>query len=220
VCGSRGISVVKNTEALISARKDPRINDFPVKKTDPDSDYRVLFLFEKKGKAVFLSHLNLVNVFQMAFRRAGIDVAYSAGFNPSPLLGFASPLALGIAGENEAATIDLYLEAADTFDSEAFIKTLNAALPEGVTVHDALRVTIRAGVKKRAPASLFWGSVYEFDGRQFTVPFKEEKAFKGKIAAEYGSLWGLTRMRPLAFSPTTQATRMDYRDVYRALYVE
>jgi radical SAM-linked protein len=222
VCGSGGISVIKNAETLIPARKDEARVDkgFPAKKAGSDCA-RILFQFAKKGKAVFLSHLNLVNVFQMAFRRAGIDVAFSAGFNPLPLLDFASPLPLGIAGENEAATIDVCPEdAADVFDGEAFIKALNAALPEGVAVRDALRVTIRAGVKKYAPASLFWGSAYEFDGRQFTVPFKEEKTFKGKIAAWRGSLWGLTRTRPLAFSPKTQAARMDYRDVYRALYVQ
>jgi uncharacterized protein (DUF2344 family) len=229
VCGSgETLTVVKNTETfpLIAPQEaPPRVP--PGKKADQDV-IRVLFLFEKKGKAVFLSHLNLVNVFQMAFRRAKIEVAFSAGFNPAPLLDFASPLPLGVAGENEAATIDLApgMAAPPAFDSAAFVKNLNAALPQDIAVRDAMRVTIAAGVKKYSVAALFWGSVYTLDGGNsgeftdpFTVPFKEEKAFKARITAERGSLWGLTRVHPLAFNPKTQTTRRDYRDVYRELYL-
>jgi hypothetical protein len=213
-----GISVVRNGETLCLAQNEPETLDLSVKKADPDV-VRILFLFEKKGKAVFLSHLNLVNVFQMAFRRAGVPVLYSAGFNPTPLLDFASPLPLAVAGMNEAATIDLDADAA-TFDDSTFTANLTAVLPEGLAVRDALCFTVRTGVKKYSPAALFSGSIYGFNGKEFMVPFSEEKNFKEKIIAEHGSLLGLERIRPLAFNPKTKTEGQNYRDVYHALYFQ
>jgi radical SAM-linked protein len=218
ICDSDRIAVVKNTETLYSARKEPETHALSVKKADPDV-VRILFLFEKKGKTVFLSHLNLVNVFQMAFRRAGIPVLYSAGFNPTPLLDFASPLPLAIAGMNEAATIDLDTDAA-AFDDGVFAANLTAALPEGLAVREALCVTVRTGVKKYSPAALYYGGIYEHNGEEFTVPSSEEKAFKEKIIAEHGSLLGLERIRPLAFNPKTRTGGHAYWSVYHTLYFQ
>ncbi|MDR1096461.1 MAG: TIGR03936 family radical SAM-associated protein, partial [Spirochaetaceae bacterium] len=207
----------RNTETLLClAKKEPETLALSSKKADPDV-VRVLFLFEKKAKAVFLSHLNLVNVFQMAFLRAGVPVLYSAGFNPMPLLDFASSLPLAIAGMNEIATIDLDADAA-TFDNGGFATNLTAVLPEGLAVREALCVTVRTGVKKYSPAALFSGSVYRFNGKVFTVPSSEEKAFKEKIITECGSLLGLERICPLAFNPKTRTTGHAYRNVYHALY--
>jgi radical SAM-linked protein len=218
MCGLSGISVVKNTEMLCPVQKELETFVYPAKKAGTDV-VRVLFLFEKRGKAVFLSHLNLVNVFQMAFRRAGIPVLYSAGFNPTPLLDFASPLPLAIAGMNEAATIDLDTDAA-AFDSGTFAASLTAALPEGLAVHEALCVIVRPGIKKYSPAALYCGGVYKHNGKEFTVLSSGEKAFKEKIIVEHGSFLGLERIRPLAFDPKTRTPGQNYRDVYHALYFQ
>lgn len=39
-------------------------------------------LFEKTGDAVYLSHLDLMRVFQRAFKRAGVMIWHSQGFSP------------------------------------------------------------------------------------------------------------------------------------------
>ncbi len=39
-------------------------------------------LFEKTGNAVWISHLDLMRVFQRAFRRGGILIRHSQGFPP------------------------------------------------------------------------------------------------------------------------------------------
>ena len=39
-------------------------------------------LFEKTGDAVYLSHLDLMRVFQRAFKRADIMIWHSQGFSP------------------------------------------------------------------------------------------------------------------------------------------
>ena len=42
-------------------------------------------LFEKKGNAVWISHLDLMRLFQRAFKRAGLPLTHTQGFNPDPL---------------------------------------------------------------------------------------------------------------------------------------
>ena len=52
----------------------------------------VRLFFSKKGRAVYISHLDLLRTMQRALKRAGIPVWYSEGFNPRIYLNF--PLAL------------------------------------------------------------------------------------------------------------------------------
>ena len=40
--------------------------------------------FEKTGRAVYISHLDLMQTMQRAFARAEYDLKYSEGFNPHP----------------------------------------------------------------------------------------------------------------------------------------
>ena len=41
-------------------------------------------LFEKKGSAVWISHLDLMRLFQRALKRAGLPLKHSQGYNPRP----------------------------------------------------------------------------------------------------------------------------------------
>ena len=41
-------------------------------------------LFEKKGNAIWISHLDLMRVFQRSFKRAGLPLTHTKGFNPRP----------------------------------------------------------------------------------------------------------------------------------------
>ena len=60
----------------------------------------------KRGEEIkFISHLDLIRVWQRAFRRAVVMLAYSEGFNPHPRISLASPLALGITAEADAKKI-------------------------------------------------------------------------------------------------------------------
>ena len=49
-------------------------------------------VFSKTGNAVWISHLDLMRVFQRAFRRAGMLLKHSQGFTPHPCLSMAMPL--------------------------------------------------------------------------------------------------------------------------------
>ena len=175
--------------------------------------HRIVFAFGKKGGSVFLSHLNLVSVFQMALQRAGIDAAHTAGFNPMPRLDFAAPLALGITGEEEIATIDTDVPV----DPVDFKRRLNAALPKDIRVLNALGVSILPGQKKHAPAALYAGAVYIVDGTATTVTASNEKTLKASFLAEHETLYGLTRKMLLA-RPGTEGEPCGYLDLYARLY--
>ncbi|MBR0161183.1 MAG: DUF2344 domain-containing protein, partial [Oscillospiraceae bacterium] len=51
--------------------------------------------FEKTGRAVWISHLDLMTTMQRAFSRAGYELQYSEGFNPHPLISILLPLSVG-----------------------------------------------------------------------------------------------------------------------------
>lgn len=48
-------------------------------------------LFEKKGNAIWISHLDLMRVFQRSFKRAGLPLTHTQGFNPRPSVSIALP---------------------------------------------------------------------------------------------------------------------------------
>ncbi|HUW63839.1 MAG TPA: TIGR03936 family radical SAM-associated protein [Spirochaetia bacterium] len=93
--------------------------------------YRICY--QKTGPASYLSHLDLMRVMERSVRRAGLPLAYSEGFNPHPKMAFASPLPVGISGEEELADIELGEEVAPDMLRE----DLNRYLPEGLSVRKA-----------------------------------------------------------------------------------
>lgn len=92
----------------------------------------IRLVFSKKGLAKYISHLDMQRTMQRTLRRAGIPVWYSEGFNPHPYLCFASPLSVGIEGENEI--IDFRL--AEEMPFEEMKSRFNQAFPQGFTAKD------------------------------------------------------------------------------------
>jgi radical SAM-linked protein len=175
----------------------------------PAPSYRILFSFSKTGKAVFIPHLGVVELFSMAFIRSGVPVLFTGGFNPLPRLDFASPLAMGIAGEGEIASLDTTVP----FEAERFKAALNRALPQGFSVTAAVNIFIPGGVKKHSLASLLWGFEYETPSGVDMVKAKDEKAYR--LAQK--SLYGQRRRSVLARIPG-EDRGASYLTVYRSLY--
>ena len=88
-------------------------------------------LFEKTGNAVWISHLDLMRVFQRAFKRAGLPLTHTQGFNQRPSVSIALPLSLGV--ESICELLDFDLEG-DPVSNEEICTRLNACLVEGVRV--------------------------------------------------------------------------------------
>lgn len=90
-------------------------------------------LFEKKGNAVWISHLDLMRMFQRAFKRAGLPLTHTQGFNPRPSVSIALPLSVGI--ESICELLDFDLDG-DSVPCEQIRQRLNDALIEGVRVRE------------------------------------------------------------------------------------
>ena len=88
-------------------------------------------LFEKKGSAVWISHLDLMRLFQRAFNRAELQLTHTQGFNPRPSVSIALPLSVGV--ESQCELLDFHLEGASV-PNEQILTRLNEALVEGVRV--------------------------------------------------------------------------------------
>ncbi len=89
--------------------------------------------FTKEGRAVYISHLDLMRTMQRAFQRAGYGLKYSEGFNPHPILSILLPLGVGTSSVCELMDFQLAQEA----DLAALPDALTAAMPEGIRVLEA-----------------------------------------------------------------------------------
>lgn len=88
-------------------------------------------LFEKTGNAVWISHLDLMRVFQRSFKRAGLLLTHTQGFNPRPSVSIALPLSVGI--ESRCELLDFDLEG-DKVSCEEIQRRLNENLVDGVKI--------------------------------------------------------------------------------------
>jgi len=86
--------------------------------------------FTKQDQARYLSHLELVQVFIRAFKRAGLNLLYSNGFHPMPKLSFTSALPVGTESLHETMDIEL-TESSDTLYLKDCIRR---QLPPGIDI--------------------------------------------------------------------------------------
>ena len=90
-------------------------------------------LFEKTGNAVWISHLDLMRLFQRAFKRAELPLTHTQGFNPRPSVSIALPLSVGVESRCELLDFELYGE---KLPNEEILSRLNEKLVDGVRVLD------------------------------------------------------------------------------------
>ena len=74
--------------------------------------YRITF--SKTGTLRYIGHLDLHKIWERTLRRAGLPLAYSQGFHPSPKIQLASALPLGFLGRAEVVDIWLNDSGEDT----------------------------------------------------------------------------------------------------------
>ncbi|WP_431910155.1 TIGR03936 family radical SAM-associated protein [Nonomuraea jabiensis] len=95
---------------------------------------RLRVRYAKRGRLRFTSHRDISRAVERAVRRAGIPVAYSAGFSPHPKISYAGAAPTGVASEAE------YLEIGVTTpcDPEQVRQDLDGSLPPGLDVLDVV----------------------------------------------------------------------------------
>ncbi len=113
-------------------------------------------LFAKTDDAVWMSHLDLMRLFQRAFKRAGLALTHTQGFNPRPSVSIALPLSVGV--ESRCELLDFDLEGAAVSCRE-IARRLNRVLVRGVTVLDCYE----SGAKPRDLRLLSCAVTLEYD---------------------------------------------------------
>ncbi len=109
--------------------------DFPIPKNQSLNiqryDYRLTY--GKTGRARYISHLDLMRTMQRAFKRAGIPIWYTQGFNPHAYLNF--PLALSLGTDSKIEILDVAL--IEKMEFNEIVEKLNACMPEGLHIYKA-----------------------------------------------------------------------------------
>ena len=91
-------------------------------------------LFEKTGNAIYISHLDLMRLFQRAFKRAGLNLKHTQGFSPRAMVSIALPLSVGVESRCEVLDYELVDQA---LSFEEITDRLNATMPAGIRVLEA-----------------------------------------------------------------------------------
>lgn len=93
-----------------------------------EANDRLRLRFSKTGRAVYISHLDLMRTMQRAFQRAEIGLKYSEGFNPHAQMSIALPLSVGAGSLCEV--MDFRLR--EYISPSEMVFRLNRSLPEGI----------------------------------------------------------------------------------------
>ncbi len=150
--------------------------------------FKLKIYFSQGGPFKYVSHLDLVKLWERLLRRAGIPLAYSHGFTPHPKIIVASPLPVGFEGLEEVMEVVL----TSPLSPEEFLVKVQPNLPPGlriIRVEVADRNSLSLPQKVRASEYLVLlpdctdkeglaRAVEELLGQE-SIPFRREKG--GKI---------------------------------------
>jgi radical SAM family uncharacterized protein/radical SAM-linked protein len=169
-CGSCDFAKIQpRTYGAFDQESEPAC-DLPPPAT---ADFKSLCVYyTKQDQAKYFGHLEMVNIFLRALKRAGIPLKFSQGFHPKPKISFDDPLPIGIESEQER----FILSVPDTVDPASVAGALNAHLPDGLVVTSSRLVT--AGFKPQAAGAHVYRVTLK-DGR-----FNEENLNSFKNSAE------------------------------------
>jgi radical SAM-linked protein len=91
---------------------------------------RLRIRFSRGEEIKFISHLDIMRLWQRALQRARIPLAYTEGFNPHPRLSLAAPLAVGVTSQGELMDVFCHKWVSPHFFSNA----LSQQLPAGIEI--------------------------------------------------------------------------------------
>ena len=94
---------------------------------------KLIAAYQKGSEVSLISHLDIQRTLQRAFRRAGLPLLYSNGFNPHPQFSFATAAATGMSSDCEWFEVQL----SEPIQPAEFISRANAVMPVGMSVSGA-----------------------------------------------------------------------------------
>jgi radical SAM family uncharacterized protein/radical SAM-linked protein len=182
-CGQcRGCDFWQDIDKEFSQTLDVRTQEKPFLGRMTDFVSRYHAFYAKTGPARFISHNDLMNMLQRAFRRAGVVAVYREGFHPKMHMSFVPALPLGMEGKDESFEFKSPSDLAEL----DFLSVLNRNVPSGI-LFKALRK-----VDPEAPSltDRILSFVYSLD----MTDEKIQEAL-GAAAREKQDLWAVAQLR-------------------------
>lgn len=97
---------------------------------------RIRNKFKKEENVRFISHLDVMRLFERAFRRADIKIAFSKGFNPHPKISFGNALMVGATTDGDYFDV----EVCEDILPKDFKNKINNVLPKGIIILESFEV--------------------------------------------------------------------------------
>jgi radical SAM-linked protein len=91
---------------------------------------RIRIRFSRGEELKFISHLDIMRLWQRALHRADIPLTYSEGFSPHPRISLAAPLAVGVT--SEAELMDVFCS--KWVSPHSFTAAVSQQLPPGIAI--------------------------------------------------------------------------------------
>jgi radical SAM-linked protein len=99
---------------------------------------RLRIRFSRGEEIKYISHLDLLRLWQRALHRAGMPLARTEGFNPHPRMSLAAPLALGVTAESEL--MDIFL--AKWVSPHLFTAAAARQMPRGIEIKQVFNIAL------------------------------------------------------------------------------
>lgn len=161
--------------------------------------------FTRGEDVKFISHLDLMKVFERAVRRSGLPIAYSQGFNPHPHMVFGLPLSVGVTSDGEYADFELTRQ----IQPQQFIEVLSASLPEAVRITAAGEKLSKTNIMAAIAGADYALSIFLNEAVSLDEADSRLKALMGmesvKVLKEGKGAAKEVDIRPLIYSADIQA---------------
>ncbi len=129
--------------------------------------------YEKKSMAKYISHLDIMQTFSRAIKRARIPVWYTEGFNPRAFLSFSAPLPLGV--ESFCETCDIRLT--EECDFDILCKILDEALPEDIHIKYIDKPVYKASDIAFSKYEIIFNEIEDNDFLYIINKFKDDEIY-------------------------------------------
>jgi radical SAM-linked protein len=164
---------------------------------------RIRFIFARGSQLAFLSHLDLMRLFQRAMRRSKLPVAYSQGYNPHMRFIIALPLPLGVTAGNEFAEVFF----TDSLDPQVFLDNFSAQLPVGLSLPSAWLV------EENAPSI-----AAQIAAARYKVKLSPDRNDKPEQAALKQAIALLLATDEILLSKTSKKKKLSYTNIRPYIY--
>ncbi|MBI5417329.1 TIGR03960 family B12-binding radical SAM protein [Candidatus Poribacteria bacterium] len=133
-CQSCGMESICSNNESRTAIHEPLTTNHEPRTTSTNAvsglKFRIRIKYTKTGMLQYISHLDLIQLWNRALRRSGLPIAFSQGFNPQMIFSFGTILPLGIISHSEY----LELELSKPLDICVIKEQIQASLPADIEI--------------------------------------------------------------------------------------